>query len=256
MGTQTSVKNGAFSCYGIAIILAMRVHALDLRSIENSSTKPGLLKELFMSCFNYGAALTNVLRIIVSKRSVDDLDSQQIITPRNPGLVTLYPNLSTLFIHDVEWYCKGIIESVDYDTQKCQHRSISIADAPHHGGQPVLDINELFKMCTSSNAAHVLHLELFQTQQTEGNLEPEPQHSTLLISEKGRVWHIDTFPTDIRLVPGARALKSTRIRSEEADRICSWFMLTYIPAGTPYMITASRVASKSRDYICFEWSLR
>ncbi len=241
---QTAVDNGSYACYGIAISLALRLHALDLPT-DSTSAQAGCIK-LFKSCFKAGAALANVLRMMISGRPVGSLDAKQVIMPRDLHSLPSYPQLSKYIVHDVRWYAMGMIESVDYKTDECQHvRSLTQECSPAHGGQE-LPIDTLFQRCLESETPHILHLELYTTANTEGGLEPEPQHSTLLCSEQkaGKVWHIDTFPTDIRYAKANRPTM-TRVRCETPEHICSWFMLTYIPAGTPYRLTASEVTSKS-----------
>ncbi len=247
-------------------MLALRLTLPDLRLITDANSDPSLLAPLVESSLQCGAALAIAFRLLHTKKSLKDVDTSCLITPDIVNrYLPLSPQFAMHFTHVARGKCSGVVVTVNYKQQQLKHRSPAIKSDLKNVMTPLTPdearcfqdsvnpadtlTNQLFEKCLRSNSPHVLHLQLFRTTETEGDLSPQPHHSTLLIPDmalKG-CWHVDTFPTDIRVQSNAVPLKSskTRFHFEEVRSFESWFLSTYIPAKTPYLITASEVNGMS-----------
>ena len=264
--SQVQVASGDFACYCMCVAISLglgdpKTKKL-VQSIKDAHQSCGALDKTLLELMNCGSALSSLVRMHLTSTDVETVDDTLVITP-----VSFEKFLSrfTMLIeeHQID-LASGYVYNANYTDQLLQLRTPGILSDIRPEGKiyamgyeeflKASSVQKLMASCFLTKESCILHLTMEFGPNSEALRKVSECHTTLLIwLGNGLCCHVDTFPAcTIRVDEDeTKSLKGkSRIHYHSQSTFYQWFVMTYIPARTPFVIEASRISSKTAEMSC------
>ncbi len=258
--SQDQVFAGEFACFCISIAISLASDDVSLKkqlgSIKDADSTCVALETSLLNLMHTGAALATSVRRYLTKSKVEVVDDAVAVTP--DGIWEYLGRHTMLFEDQQVDVASGIVCEASYKDQVITLRTPGIVTDLHGEWRKCpqrralfttsSSVQQLATACFATKSSCVLHLTMEFGPNSETPNNVLESHTTLLIwLADDLCCHIDTFPgCSIRVDEDVkRSLKGkSRIHYHSQQTFYQWFVTTYIPAGTPFQIEASRFSSK------------
>ena len=257
---QHLVRYGNFACYASCVTVVLGVSEASIRklfrSISNDKTSCKELEGFITHMLEAGSALAIAIRMHLSATTILTVDHAQVITP--DGFRRFLEVHTTVLDEFQVAVASGMVLGVDYSTQMISLRSPGVLDDLGVQGKfyqdmeargvytEAISVKDLIDKCYTIGDC-ILHLTLDILTDSESACNVSEVHTTLLIKLSDD-WccHVDTFPgVSIRIDEDEKRMlrNKSRLRFQSSHSFYQWFVATYIPARTPFILEAIHVSS-------------